>query len=626
MAEETLSFETEVGKILQIVASSLYSEKEIFLRELISNASDACDRLRYLAITQPELVGEDADFKIRVTPDKKAKTLTLADNGGGMSHDELVQNLGTIARSGTAAFVEQMEDKKEGAGLIGQFGVGFYSAFMVADKVEVFSRKAGEAEAWKWLSEGKGEFAVTTSDDAPARGTRIVLHMSKGQEEYLDPPRLRQIIKTYSDHIAVPILLDDGEAEGGESVNAASALWTRPKSEITDEQYKEFYHHVGQGFDEPALRLHFKVEGKIEYCALLFVPSMKPFDLFHPDRKNRVKLYVRRVFITDDCPDLLPSYLRFLKGVIDSEDLPLNISRELLQHNPMLAKIRGGVVKRVLNELKKMANKRPDDYAPFWDSFGPVIKEGIYEDGDQRDSLLELARFSSTTSAGPTSLAGYLERMREGQDAIYYISGEDPEALKKSPQIEGFAAKGVEVLLFTDPVDDFWTSVVPEYQGKAFKSVTRGGTELDKIKGAEDGKDEADKKEDEAPEGDVAGLIAFIKLTLKDQVQDVRTSQRLQTSAVCLVAEEGDIDMHLERLLKQHKQLDRGGNRVLEINPRHDLIKALAGRINQDGAGDALEDMAFLLLDQARILEGEPLPDAAAFAQRMARCLEKGLA
>ena len=623
MAEEKHVFQAEVTRLLDIVASALYSNKEIFLRELISNASDACDRLRYLAITRPELTAEDAGFRIVITPDKKASTLSIADNGIGMNHDDMVQNLGTIAHSGTAAFLEQIEDKKDGSGLIGQFGVGFYSAFMVADKVEVLSRKAGEAEGWKWMSDGKGEFAVTTSDDPPGRGTRIVLHLAKGEQEYLDDSRLRQIVKTYSDHIAVPIVLGDDQAEGESSINAASALWTRPKSEISDEQYKEFYHHVAEGFDDPWLRLHFKAEGKIEYTGLVFVPAMKPFDLFHPDRKNRVKLYVRRVFITDDCPDLLPPYLRFLRGVIDSEDLPLNIIRELLQHNPMLAKIRSGVVKRVINELKKQAEKKPDDYASFWDNFGAVLKEGIYEDEGHRDTLMELARFKSTHAEGLTSLADYVGRMKEGQQAIYYISGEDAETLTRSPQLEGFAAKGVEVLLFSDPVDDFWTSMVPDYQGKAFKSVTRGGTELDSIKAADEDAAPEDSKDEDGAEID--GLIAFIKLTLKDQVKDVRASQRLQTSAVCLVADEGDMDMHLERILKQHKQLDMASSRILELNPRHRLVKALATRIGKEGAGETLEDMAFLLLDQARILEGETLPDPVAFAQRMANAIERGL-
>ena len=633
MSEEKLSFQAEVSRLLDIVANSLYSNKEIFLRELISNASDACDRLRHQALTEPALTSDDPDFRIQLSLDKKAKTLTIADNGLGMNRQDLIDNLGTIARSGTAAFMEQVEDKKDGAGLIGKFGVGFYSAFMVADQVTVATRRAGETEGWQWISDGKGEFTIEESGDAPARGTCITLHLRKDQGEYLEPARIRQIVKTYSDHISIPIQMapiePKGESEGEDAsldtLNAASALWTRAKSEISDEQYQEFYHHVGQAFDEPWMRLHFKAEGKIEYTGLLFIPSTKPFDLFHPDRKQHVKLYVKRVFITDDCSELLPPYLRFLRGVIDTEDLPLNISRELLQNNPMLTKIRQAVSKRMITELGKKMKKDAEGYETFWENFGPVLKEGIYEDQDQREKLLELARFRSSTAEGTTTLAGYLERMKEGQEAIYYISGDDAENLLKSPQLEGFAAKGIEVLLFTDPVDEFWLSMVPEFQGKAFKSATRAGTDLSSIKkdATEDEKEEEEEKEDNAA---LDPLIAFVKLTLKDAVKDVRSSNRLTSSAVCLVSAEGDMDMHLERLMKQHNQLDQSASRILEINPDHAVIKALCAQIGKDGAGSELEDAAHLLLDQARIAEGESLPDPAAFAARLSKLLEKGLA
>ena len=625
MAEEQLNFQAEVSRLLDIVAHSLYSEKEIFLRELISNASDACDRLRHAALTQADLLGDDSSFKIRLKADPTAKTLTIADNGIGMNREELIENLGTIARSGTAAFVQQLESKQDGSNLIGQFGVGFYSAFMVAEKVEVSTRRAGEAEGWKWSSDGKGAFTIAEDPDAAARGTRIVLHLAKGEEEYLDPLRIRQIVATYSDHIAVPVVLESNkEDEPDETLNAASALWTRPKNEITEEQYKEFYHHVGHTFDDPWLRLHFKAEGVMEYTGLLFIPSTKPFDLFHPDRKPGVRLYVKRVFITDDCSELLPPYLRFLRGIVDTEDLPLNVSRELLQNNPRLAKIRSALCKKVLGELKNKAEKAPEEYAKFWDTFGAVLKEGLYEDGQQRDTLLELARFRSTTRDGLVSLADYLAAMQPGQDAIYTITGDNPEALARSPQLEGFAAKGVEVLLLSDPVDDFWLSSVPDYDGKPFKSVTRGGVDLEKIGDAEKNKDgEEEKTEDSGPALDA--LIAFVKLTLKDAVKDVRASKRLTSSPVCLVADEGDLDMHLERLLKQQRQLDRSSTRILEINPGHALIKALEGHIGKDGGGSLVEDAAWLLLDQARIIEGEPLPDAAAFSRRLSTLVEKGL-
>ncbi len=625
MTEQTLSFQAEVSRLLDIVANALYSNKEIFLRELISNASDACDRLRYAAITDPELAAEDADYKIRLALDAKARTLTVADNGIGMNHDDLVENLGTIARSGTAAFVQSLEDDKPDLSQIGQFGVGFYSAFMVAERVEVTSRKAGETAGWRWSSDGKGEFTVAESDEAPARGTRVTLHLKSDQKEYLEPERLKGIVRTYSDHIAFPIVLDsDDKANGAaEAINQASAIWTRPKSEISDEQYKEFYHHVGHAFDDPWLRLHFKAEGRIEYTGLLYIPASKPFDLFDPNRRHRVKLYVKRVFITDECEDLLPAYLRFLRGVVDTEDLPLNISRELLQHNPLLTKIRGGLVKRVLGELDKQAGKDAEAYTTFWSNFGPVLKEGIYEDETQRDKLLKLARFHSTEGGGLVGLEDYVGRMKEGQDAIYYISGEELEALRKSPQLEGFVAKGVEVLFMTDPIDEFWLPSVGEFDGKPFKSVTRGGAELDKIKSADE-PDES-KHEEATPPAEVDALVAFVRLTLKDEVKDVRASQRLTDSAVCLVAEEGDMDIHLERLLKQHKQLDQALPRVLEINPGHPMIKRLSERIGAEGAAGELEEVAHLLLDQARILEGEPLPDPAAFAQRMSKLVEKGL-
>lgn len=623
MSEEKLSFQAEVSRLLDIVAHSLYSNKEIFLRELISNASDACDRLRYAALTQPELTADDPDFKIELTLDKTARTLTIADNGIGMNREDLVENLGTIARSGTAAFMQQLDSKQDGANLIGQFGVGFYSAYMVADQVTVASRKAGEDQGWSWESDGRGEFTIGESDDAPKRGTRITLHLKEDQQEFVDPMRLQGIVKTYSDHIPLPISLaeDDKEAE---TLNTASAIWTRSKSEITDEQYTEFYHHVAHAFDEPWERMHFKAEGMIEYTGLLFIPANKPFDLFHPDRKHGVKLYVRRVFITDDCAELIPPYLRFLRGVIDTEDLPLNISREMLQHNPLLKKIRNGVAKRVISELTKKADKDSEAFAKFWSDFGAVLKEGIYEDDGQRDALLKLARFSSTTAEGTTTLADYLSRMKEGQDSIYYISGEDAENIKRSPQLEGFAAKGVEVLLFSDPVDEFWITSVPTFEGKAFKSVTRGGADLSKICG-EEKQDEEESGDKTTGDSNIDSLIAFVKLSLKDQVKDVRASERLTESAVCLVADEGDIDINLERILKQHKQLDTSAKRVLEINPKHSLVKTLAKRIGQEGSGNELEDVAGLLLDQARILEGESLPDPVAFARRLSNLVEKGL-
>ena len=621
---ETRSFQAEVSRLLDIVAHSLYSEKEIFLRELISNASDACDRLRYAALTEPALAEGEAIYRVVLTPVKSSRTLTIADNGIGMNRDELVENLGTIARSGTAAFMKELagddqRDKTQEMSLIGQFGVGFYSAFMVADRVEVLSRRAGDSEGWRWVSDGQGSFTVEPAANVP-RGARITLHLREGEDDFLEPHRIRQIVKTYSDHVALPIVLADGNKE--ETINSASALWTRPRTEITPEQYKEFYHHVGHSFDEPWLTLHARAEGVLEYTLLLFVPTNKPFDLYDPERRTRLKLYVRRVFITDEAHDLLPAYLRFIRGIIDSEDLPLNISREMLQASPMVARIRQQLTRRILGELGKKAGEAAEEYARFWDNFGAVLKEGLYEDREQRESLLGLARFRSTTREGLISLDDYLAAMRPGQEAIYTITGDNLDLLKKSPQLEGFRARGVEVLLLTDPIDEFWVPSVGTYKEKPFKSATRGGLDLDKIGAGESDKEAADKLE---PPAKLQSLIAIFKLALGEAVKDVRSSDRLTDSAVCLVADEGDLDIRLERLLKQHRQLDTAAKRILELNPHHKLIERLAASVGDTGASEQLGEFAWLLLDQARIVEGEQLPDPPAFARRLASLLERGL-
>lgn len=617
-SSESMDFQAEVGRLLDLMVHSVYSEKEVFLRELISNASDACDKLRYGALTDAALAGEATDFRITVQPDKDARTLTLTDNGIGMSRTELVENLGTIARSGTAAFVEQLSgDAKQDSGLIGQFGVGFYSAFMVAERVTVVSRKAGETVAHSWESDGRGRFTVALAE-REATGTTITMHLREGEDEWLEPHRLRQIIKTYSDHIAIPVaLIEDAEAEP-ETVNAASALWARPRNEITEEQYNEFYHHVGHAMDDPWATLHWRAEGNIEYTGLLFIPSSKPFDLFQPERKNSLKLYVRRVYITEGVEELLPGWLRFLRGVVDSEDLPLNLSREMLQNNPVLRQIRNGLTRRVMNELQQKADKDAEAYADFWENFGPVVKEGLYEDAAHKDALLKLARFRTTKDDGWVSLAQYVERMAENQTAIYTIAGDDLAALKRSPQLEGFRAKGVEVLLLTDPVDEFWTSTVQEYEGKPLKSVTRAGADLSGIKAAD-----TDGPKDQEPEGAISGLIAAVKLALGEAVKDVRVSDRLTDSACCLVADENDMDLHLERLMRQHGQKVDKAPRILELNPRHSMIKRLSDSVDAGpDAVDRMEDYAWLLLDQARIVEGESLPDPVAFAQRMAKVME----
>jgi molecular chaperone HtpG len=608
MTEQTIPFKAEVARLLDIVVHALYSNKEIFLRELISNAADACDKLRYQSLTQPELTGDDPDPTIRILLDPKGRTVTIRDNGIGMTQDELVENLGTIARSGTAEFLKTLSgDAKKDTSLIGQFGVGFYSAFMVAETVEVISRKAGSDEAFCWRSSGIGTFAVEEADKS-SRGTDIILYLKPDEDEFLEEDRVRHIVHTYSDHIPVPIFLGDG---AGERLNRPVTLWMRPRQDVTKDEYTEFYRHVSHAFDSPQHTIHWKAEGVIDYTALLFVPSFKPFDLFDPRRQHHVKLYVRRVFITDAAEGLLPGYLRFLRGVVDSEDLPLNVSREMLQHNPVLAKMRAGIVKRVLSDLVKLQDNDPDGYAQIWTNFGAVLKEGLYEDQENRDLLFKLCRFRTTTTDSPTTtLADYVARMKDGQDSIYYATGDDVDTLARSPQLEGFRARGIEVLLLADPIDEFWIPSIDAFEGKALKSVTRAGIDLDKFSPADAASSDAPKPDEDS----VIPLLAAIKAALGDTVKDVRASHRLTESAVCLVAAEGDLDIRLERLLKQQKQYDGASKRILEINPAHPLILKLTERAS---AGGDLNDAAWILLDQARLLEGEPLPDPMAFVKRV---------
>lgn len=617
-----MQFRAEVARLLHIVTHSLYSQKEIFLRELISNASDACDKLRFAAQTDASLWGGQTDLQVAISADKAARQLVVSDTGIGMDRDELIANLGTIARSGTGEFMTQIgADAAKDAALIGQFGVGFYSAFMVAEKVEVVSRRAGQAEAWRWVSDGLGSFSVVEAEKAE-RGTEIILHLRETEAEFLEPQRLRQIIKTYSDHIALPVKLREGDTEG--TVNAASALWARPKSEVTEEQYKAFYHHIAHAFDEPWSTLHARAEGKLDYSLLLFVPGQPPRDLFDPARKPALQLYVRRVFITDRCEELVPAWLRFLRGVVDSADLPLNVSREMLQNNPVLARIRQAIVRRVLSELEKRATNDAEAFTKFWENFGAVLKEGIYEDAEHRTQLLKLARFRSSTQEGWVSLPEYVARMRPGQTAIYTLNGDRLETLQRSPQLEGFRARGVEVLLLTDPVDDFWLAAVPDWEGKPFRSITRGGDDLSKIEPTEDVA-KAGEAEEKVEGAALGTLVAALKTILDNRVRDVRESARLTDSACCLVAADGDMDMHLERLLRMNRHLTAESPKILEINPRHPLVRRMAARAGRAGAAEALSDAAHLLLDQARLLEGEPPSDPVAFAQRLSSVLERGI-
>ena len=625
MAEEKMEFQAEVSKVLGLVINSLYSNKEIFLRELISNSSDACDKLRYLSLTDQQLAKGLAEFSINIATVKKDRTITIADNGIGMNNADLVENLGTVARSGTTAFLESLSgDEKKDSALIGQFGVGFYASFSVAEKVEVLTRKAGEKQAWLWTSDGKSSYSIAEAERNDP-GTSVTVYLKKEDKDYIEEARIRNIIRTYSDHISIPIML--AGKEGDTQINTGSAIWTRQKKDITDEQYKEFYHHVGNVYDEPWVTLHNRAEGKIEYTNLMFIPSSKPYDLMNPDRKNRLQLYVKRVFITDDCGDLMPAYLRFVRGIVDSEDLPLNISREMLQHNVVVKRIRSALIRRVFNELKKKAEKDPVEFSKFWANFGAVLKEGLYEDHENRDKILEIVRFNSTASDKLISLAEYVERMKKGQTEIYYISGEGLDLVKASPQLEGFKARGIEVLLMTDPVDEFWLPMVGQFDEKPFTSATSSSVDLSKIKSVKDKKENDDKNEaKKADDASVAKLILALKESLGETVKDVCSSDRLTDSAVCLVAGEGDMDLHLERMLKMQGQMEvPTAARVLEINPAHPLIIKMSEVVNKPTKKTALNDMALLLFDQARIIEGEPVSDPAAFSQRLNSILEQGL-
>src|SRR4051794_29974427 len=532
-AAHTQPFQAEVSELLHLMVHSVYSETDIFLRELISNASDACDKLRYEAIANPALIGDGEAPKIRILPNKTNNTLTVADTGIGMDRQELISNLGTIARSGTKAFVSRLAEAKEGAGLIGQFGVGFYSAFMVTERIEVLSRHAGTAEVWTWSSSGGSGFEIApgSEDDFKriARGTEIVLHLKPEAAKYLEPYEIERVVGAYSDNIQFPIELVPEEGEPRQ-INSASALWQRSKSELKPEDYVQAYKSIAGAFDEPAMTLHYRAEGRYSYAVLLFAPSAKPFDLFEPARKGKVKLYVRRVFITDDA-DLLPAYLRFIRGVIDSEDLPLNLSREMLQNNPQLAQIRKAVTSRLVSELENLAEKEPSNFAKIWDAFGPVIKEGIYEDFERRDKLLALSRFSTTVGES-RSLKQYVENLKPNQTEIYFLVGDSVERLKSNPRLEATSARGIEVLLLTDAVDAFWTSARLDFEGKPLKSLSQGDLNLDLIPLLE-GEHQQEKAEDAADE---AKTIALIKSSLGNRVADVKVSTRLTTSASCLVA------------------------------------------------------------------------------------------
>lgn len=629
---ETLQFETEVSQLLHLMIHSLYSNKEIFLRELISNASDACDKLRFEAIADDSLLSDDSELKIQVEYDKENRTVTVRDNGIGMSRDEVITNVGTIAKSGTKEFLDSLTgDQSKDSHLIGQFGVGFYSSFIVADKVTLRTRRAGldKNQAVQWESEGTGSYTLEETEK-DNRGTEVILHLKKEEDEFLSSWRLKSIISTYSDHVPLPIemLKEDDDSENDkdkgktenvktwETVNKASALWVRPKNEITEDEYKEFYKHVGHDFVDPLLWTHNRVEGKTEYISLLYIPSQAPFDLFEPNIKHGVKLYVQRVFIMDDAEKLLPRYMRFVRGVIDSNDLPLNISREILQSNKVIDNIRSGSVKKVLGLLEKLAKNESDKYQEFWNVFGKVLKEGPGEDFANKEKIAKLLRFASThqdSDAQTVSLDDYIARMKPEQEKIYYISADSYAAAKNSPHLEIFKEKGIEVLLLSDRVDEWLMSHLNEYNEKTFASVAKGELDLDKL-GSEE-----DKKEREKAKKDAEGLIERIKKVLEEKVEDVRVSHRLTSSPACIVLSEQDMALYMQNLMKQAGHDMPPTKPVLEINPSHTLVQ----RMENEQAEDRFEDWARILFDQAILAEGGQLDDPASFVNRLNKMINE---
>jgi molecular chaperone HtpG len=618
---ETHPFQAEVAQLLHLMVHAVYSETEVFLRELISNGSDACDKLRYEAIQNPDLMATGGALAIRITPDTAAGTLTVTDTGIGMDRQELIDNLGTVARSGTRAFMSRLAEAKDGTSLIGQFGVGFYAAFMVADRIEVVSRRAGASEAWVWRSSGGAGFDIEPASEAQAarvvRGTEIVLHLKPDAKKYVETYEIERIVRAYSDNILFPIELKGAEGEPRQ-INSASALWQRAKSDLKPEDYSQAYRSLGGAFDEPAMTIHYKAEGRQSYAVLLFVPSAPPFDLFDPARKGHVKLYVRRVFITDDA-ELLPTYLRFMRGVVDSEDMPLNISREMLQNNPQVAQIRKALTGRVIQEFENLAAKETENYDKLWTSFGRVLKEGLYEDFERREKLLGLTRFATTKGDAHRSLQQYVADLRPNQTEIYYLVGESIDRLKANPALEAARARGIEVLLLTDPVDALWTSMALEHEGKPLKSLSQGEVDFNLVPLEDQAKAEAEQK----PAADDASVIAAVKTALGERISDVRASQRLTDSASCLVASKQGPDRELERLLARHQKA-AGSKPILEVNMRHPIVLALA-KAKEASHDDDVTDLALLLFEQAQILDGEVPDDPAAFTSRLNKLVVRGL-
>nr|WP_207783402.1 MULTISPECIES: molecular chaperone HtpG [unclassified Methylosinus] len=619
-------FQADVARLLELMTHSVYSERDIFLRELVSNAADAIEKLRFESVANEALAAQAGAPLVTIALDKEARTLSVADNGVGMSREDLVAALGTIASSGTRAFLDELAAKggdeqggEKGGTLIGRFGIGFYSAFMVADRIEVATRRAGSADAFLWTSEGKGSFQIAplAVADAPAVGTKVTLHLNAESEEFLEPYRIEQILREHSGAIAIPIDLVEEKGKEPRRLTDGSALWTRPKSEISEQDYKDFYQQISGQFDEPALTIHWRAEGRTEYTVLAFAPGSRPYDLFDPQRKSRSKLYVRRVLISREA-DLLPPWLRFMRIVVDSADLPLNVSREMVQNNPIIGAIRKAIGTRVLKELSDLAANDSEKFAALWKNFGAVIKEGLHEDPVRRDEIFAIARFSTAQHPdGGRSLKDYVENLRPNQTAIYYIAGDDKKRLAASPQLEGYRAKGIDVLLLDDPVDSFWVTSAVGYDGKPFKSVTQGAADIDAVPTPEGA---ADTPPAEAS-AEVALLTAMLKETLGGEVEDVRVSTRLRESPACLIAADHGFDLQLARMLQESGNKGVFGKPVLEINPRHEAVLALAQKAKADRAG--AEDGFWLLFDTARIADGEAPLDAAAFAKRVAALLAR---
>ena len=618
MSDKTFSFEADTGKILGIVINSLYSQKEIFLRELISNASDAINKRKFDIITSGN-AADTFEGKIYIEVDKKNKIITLSDNGIGLSSDEMVETLGTIASSGTKAFLESAKDsentKEVNDQLIGQFGVGFYSAFMVADHVEVLSKKHGQKSASQWASDGQSGYSITDAE-RDETGTSIILHLRKEAKEYLEQERITHLVKKYSDHIAQPIFFI-GKKDEAEQLNTSAALWTRPAKDISEDEYKSFYHGVASAYDTPFATLHNKTEGSVEFTNLLFVPSIAPFDLYDPERKSKLHLYVNRVFITDDYEGLVPKWLRFVRGIIDTPDVDLNVSREMLQQNPAVAKINKALVKRVLGELKKSLEKRRDEYATFWNGLGKVIKEGLYEDQANSEKLLEVCLFQSSKSEKLVTLQEYVDGFTENQKVIYYLSADDADRARRSPHLESFQAKGIDVLLLTDPIDDFWLSNIKQFSGKDFQSITRG--EVD-ISGVGEDSTESDVSEEVLSDK----FMAKVKHVLEGNVASVRSSSTLETSVARLVADENGMDAQMERMMRMQNPDFKGMPKILEVNAKHPLIKSLNAKL-ETGEFDGSDDYAKLILDSALVAEGEVIIDPREFTQRLTDVMQKAL-